>query len=78
MIWRLKNHPKNVENVLVINYIVYLNLKKAQQGSLNSGYMQKWIKKPTVSADLSHSARLDAKRLNRWKGERWCWNCPFS
>ena len=37
--------------------------------------MQKWIKKPTVSADLSHSARLDANRLNRW-GEKfkiwWC------
>ena len=23
-----KNHPKNVEKVLVINHIVYLNLKK--------------------------------------------------
>ena len=39
--------------------------------------MQKWIRKLTVYADISDSARLDAKRLNRWKGERWCWSGPF-
>ena len=28
-------------------------------------------------ADIPDSARLDAKRLNRWKGKRWYWSGPF-
>ena len=45
-------------------------VKKKPQRSFNSVYMQKGMKKLTVYADISDSARLDAKRLNRWKGER--------
>ena len=30
-----------------------------------------------VYADISDSAKLDAKRLSRLKGERWCCSGPF-